>query len=354
MADEVLLCILIKALNEEKNISACLEAAIREASKLGGDVILVDSISSDRTVEIASTFAVKIVEFENIADRGCGAATQLGYQYAHGEFLYLIDGDMVLLPNFLSMAIEYLQNNPSAGGVGGLIIDLQENTPDDKRRANQYATIKKVISVDHLGGGALYRVSAIRSVGYIANRWLKACEEADLGFRLKCAGWNLIRLPVPAVTHRGHSESGLGMLQRIWCNRRMHAHGVFLRSALGRPWWWSTVRYVWFVYAAPVIYLAAFSVSLLLFHEGVNIVVALFLSTVISWFLVFMILSARKNSFTQATLSIVAWHLYPFAAAAGFFHKVNDPQEVIKSRVISDKGRGVCFQNRNIISNACD
>ncbi len=339
MADDMLVSILIKALNEEQKIAACLQATVREASKFGGEVILADSISSDRTVEIAGKFPVQVVQFENIDDRGCGAATQLGYQYARGEFLYLIDGDMVLLPDFLSVAIEYLQKNPSVGGVGGLIIDMQENTPDDKRRTNQYATIKKAILVDHLGGGGLYRASAIRSISYIANRWLKACEEADLGFRLKCAGWNLIRLPIPAVTHTGHSESGLDMLRRIWRNRRMHAHGVFLRSALGQPWCWATIRHVWFVYAAPVIYLAALPLSLLMFHVGVKIVAALFLSTVFSWILVFIILCARKRSFTQAALSIVAWHLYTFAAAVGMLNKVNNPREIIKSRVISDKSR---------------
>ena len=69
--------VLVKALDEEATIAACLEAAVREAAAVNGEVILVDSLSTDRTVAIAKRFPVRIVQFVDRDDRGCAAAVQL-------------------------------------------------------------------------------------------------------------------------------------------------------------------------------------------------------------------------------------------------------------------------------------
>ena len=46
--------VIIKALNEERRIEATVESALRAVATVGGEVILADSCSSDRTVELAS------------------------------------------------------------------------------------------------------------------------------------------------------------------------------------------------------------------------------------------------------------------------------------------------------------
>ena len=209
--------ILIKALNEEARIGDCLAAAVREARSINGEVILVDSLSTDRTVEIASRYPVRIVQFFRLEDCGCGAAVQLGYQFAKGDYIY----------------------------VSGKLVDTHIRTAADARRAQTVGNLSERTEVDHLGGGGLYRGEAIESVGYLAHRWLPALEEAELGFRLHAAGWRLVRLPDVAVLHTGHAESSREMLRRLWRNRRAHAGGMFLRSAFRKAWWWLTVRNQW-------------------------------------------------------------------------------------------------------------
>lgn len=323
------LSIIIKALNEECHIAACLDAAVPEAQALGGEVILVDSLSTDNTVAIANQYPIRIIQFERIEDRGCGAAVQLGYQYARGDFIYVLDADMELQTGFIAHALEYLEANPTVAGVGGLIIDTRKVTPEDKRRAEHYSSISDVVFVDHLGGGGLFRRNAITSVDYLANRWLKACEEADLGMRLLTAGWRLVRLPVSAVRHTGHNESGLEMMCRLWRNGRMAAHGIFLRSALGRPWWWASVRYAWFVFAAPTLYLMAIFFSWLQANVGVESYTALITSVSLLWSLVFLTLWKKKRDVVDALFAIAAWHFYTIAAVPGFFKKATDPHQHI-------------------------
>ena len=79
----------IKALNEEKAIGEALRHALAAVAPFGGKVVLADSGSTDRTVDIARAFPVEIVQLKNTAERCCGAAAQLAFQQADTEFLYL-------------------------------------------------------------------------------------------------------------------------------------------------------------------------------------------------------------------------------------------------------------------------
>jgi cellulose synthase/poly-beta-1,6-N-acetylglucosamine synthase-like glycosyltransferase len=67
-----LLSIIIKALNEERNIALGIESALAAVDGLDAEVILADSSSTDRTVEIARQYPIKIVTLNNREDRSCG------------------------------------------------------------------------------------------------------------------------------------------------------------------------------------------------------------------------------------------------------------------------------------------
>ena len=56
MTTRIGVSILVKALNEEDKIERCLASAVREAADVGGEVILVDSMSTDATVFEISAF----------------------------------------------------------------------------------------------------------------------------------------------------------------------------------------------------------------------------------------------------------------------------------------------------------
>src|SRR5262245_60437822 len=94
--------IIIKALNEEQHIGAAIESALTILESIDGEVILADSKSTDRTMEIARRYPIKIVQLNSSADRSWGAGAQLGFQYSSGRYLCLIDGDMRLHREFVT------------------------------------------------------------------------------------------------------------------------------------------------------------------------------------------------------------------------------------------------------------
>jgi GT2 family glycosyltransferase len=331
--------IIIKALNEEEHIEACLRSALAALQGFDGEVVLADSVSSDRTIEIARRFPIRIVQFASVADRGCGAGVQLGYQFARGRFIYVLDGDMQLDAAFLRRAHQYLNDHPDVAGVGGRLVDTQFNTLADNYRAREYAKLRPEQDVPGLGGGGLYRRSAIEQVGYLSNRWLSAYEEAELGMRLRAAGYRLVRLADAAVFHSGHNEDSLQMLLRLWRNRRIQAVGVLLRGALGQPWLADCVRQCRFVFAAPILYGAACLLALLAVLGGVPWPLALGGGVAAALGGAWLLQAWRKRNGREALMALLHWHLCFAGALRGFLRPVPDPAEPIAARIVADGER---------------
>lgn len=331
------LSILIKAFNEEALIANCLETALSEALKVGGEVILVDSLSTDRTVEIAKRYPIRIVQFSHKKDCGCASAVQLGYQYVQSEYVYVLDGDMALQPGFISVALNYLEANPDVAGVAGKLLDTSINTLADKRRVSEAKALQKISEVWELGGGGLYRRKAIESVGYLAHRWLPACEEAELGARLRAKGWRLIRFPDIAVLHTGHSESTPQMFYRLWRSRRFHAYGMYLRTAFGHPWWKLSVRQVWQVFAAPAFHFVAVILALVSASAGImTILPALIIAELLVWSGAIAVQAVRKKSISDGILSVCGWNLLALGALLGAIRSISDPTIAIEAKELTE------------------
>ena len=230
-----LLSVIVKCLNEERNIGGCLASIVAATAGYVPEIIVADAKSSDGTVAIAGGFPVRIVQFAHAADRNCGATAQLGWQFATGDRLLLIDGDMELEPGFLPAALRALDTEPSLAAVGGKLIELSEGMEFQERLRR--APSRPAEEVERITGCGLYRASAIRALGYFMDRNLHCYEERDLGGRLRAAGWRLQLLDVECVRHHGHTEEALRLILKRWRGRSLDGHGELLRAAWNSPRW---------------------------------------------------------------------------------------------------------------------
>jgi GT2 family glycosyltransferase len=82
------------------------------------------------------------------------------------------------------------------------------------------------------GAAVLLRTQALREVGGFEPRFFMYCEDVDLSWRLRCAGWRLRYLPQCAVVHRSYDYAGqvkpLAALQGAYAN-------LCLRQRFGTP-----------------------------------------------------------------------------------------------------------------------
>jgi len=331
--ENVQVSIIIKALNEQENIARCIESCLKETESLKAEIILVDSLSTDSTVEIAKKYPIKVVQFVNQADIGCGAAPQLGYQHSKGDFIYLIDGDMELCEGFLNKAIEFLQDNSKVAGVAGKLVDTRFSSREDERRAALYNKMTTVKNEKHLGGGGLYRKAAIESVGYFSHSGLNSREEFELGARLLSNSWLLKRLHVNSVMHTGHEEGNIQRLCRLWKNGRLYSSGGLLKTAFGKPWFNLCVMHLWYLFLPLLINLflllalvvssffvnVTFGSGLLLFGCG--------------WLFIFVVFSIKKKSAEESFNSLLTWNVGCTALVVSLFKKIEKPRLHIESKI---------------------
>lgn len=320
------LSVIIKCLNEENNIARCIESVLAATVGINTEIILVDSISTDRTIDIAKTYPIQIIQFRNKEDSSCGSAPQLGYQESTGDLIYLIDGDMEMAPGFLKSAIEHLLKNDAIAGVGGILNDTSVNTSESIRRHHYYSKIQAIAEVSSLGGGGLYRRTAIKDVGYFSHQSLKSCEEAELGVRLKHHGWKLIRLPIVSVYHTGHQETVVQSLIRLWKNGRLESHGLFIKSALHKKWLRSVILLEWFVIAPLLINTTLIFVCLATYTKSP--ILALF-TLPLGWIAIVIAMCLKKKSLKPPIVSILSWHILLLASIKGFLGKLKNPHTPI-------------------------
>ena len=108
--------LIIPAYNEEKYLGDCLKSVEPYAKDLF-EVIVVDNVCTDRTVEIARSFPfVKVV---NQPQKGLTWARQKGFEESGGEILAYIDADCHLGPNWLKEIIKEFNNNNKLVSLSG-------------------------------------------------------------------------------------------------------------------------------------------------------------------------------------------------------------------------------------------
>ncbi len=226
--------VIIKTLNEEKNIDRAIESSLGAVAPFGGEVVLADSCSTDRTIEIAKQFPVTIVQIKNPGERCCGAGPQLGYQYTNGAYVYILDGDMELNAQFLQRAIGILDAEPDIAGVGGYIHEMRVENLELRARIKRKRRIllNKPRQVECLNGGGLYRRAAIDDVGYLSDRNLHAFEEYDLGARLRVKGWRLVRLEDKAADHYSYAMNSPALFWHRIRSGRFLSPGELFRAAI--------------------------------------------------------------------------------------------------------------------------
>lgn len=326
--------IVIKALNEEKNICAAIESSLAAVERVGGEVILADSCSSDRTVELASKYPIRVVQFANAAERCCGAGPQLGYQHARGEYVYILDGDMSMVEGFLEEALTFLAQHPEVGGVSGKLVELNNESLEYRERALRNHSHLQPGEVDRLDGGGLYRRLAIEETGYFCDRNLHSYEEFDVAARLRSMGWKLYRLPIASVTHYGHDAPPYALLRRRWRSRYVCGLGELVGGSIGQPHFRLVLRglrelriycavLVWWAVLASVFFWPLPAATRLLAFAALAV-------------LPFAAMAVKKRSISRAVYSVVSWCFNAAGLVQGIARKRVPPRARIASVVLRE------------------
>lgn len=320
--------VLVKALNEERHIERCLRSAMAALSSVGGEVVLCDSGSNDRTVSIAAGLPVTILQLENFSERSCGIGVQMGLPQVKTPFLYILDGDMEIVPGFFESALSEMALDPSLAGVGGMVEELGGGNYEFEARkaANDGRNVGLQRSLDM---GGLYRTDCIRAIGYLTNRNLHSYEEKELGERLLACGHKLKRIAVPAVRHFGKTEGTAGLLLKRWRSRHLDGSGEWIRAAL------------WSRYLPQVLNYFRGQIVVILFWLSLLLTLVFELSA--HWWLSQLALSqgflllwfaGKRKSVQGALVGYVNINISAAALLRGLLRSQEDPKEPVRVKIL--------------------
>ena len=212
------LSVVVVTKNEAERIEDCLESVFQACRSVPAfEVILVDSDSSDRTVDLATEYDITVLRIpeEHVACAGTGR--YVGDRVASGEMVLHVDGDMTLTEVWLPRAIAYLEAHNDVAGVEGCLDQSSQS---------------EIREVDKLGGVMLYDADALAEAGGF-DPYLLGYEDVDVGFQLREAGYRLVCLPEVSASHR--EEGMITKPLRRWRQGYYIAPGQTIRKRARSP-----------------------------------------------------------------------------------------------------------------------
>jgi glycosyltransferase involved in cell wall biosynthesis len=229
------LSVVLIARDQEWNIPRLVESVLSETAALPDvEILLVDSASSDRTVELARRYPVHVVRLHAEQVLTAAAGRYVGYLRTKGELVLFLDGDMELCPRWLGPAMLEMQGDSRIAAIGGPWLDLAKDTrPSDSARREIQLVEQTSVDVRHLGGAGLYRRRVLEEVGAF-NPFLYSEEEPELCIRMRQAGYRVRRLGVPLAFHYTEPIDSIRTLRGRRQRNLYLGAGQCLRYHLGR------------------------------------------------------------------------------------------------------------------------
>ncbi|PSB30595.1 glycosyltransferase family 2 protein [Stenomitos frigidus] len=166
--------VIIPVYNVEKYISNTIQSVLDQTYQ-NFEVLIVDDVSSDKTVEICQNFNdPRIQVFCHKENRGPSGTSNTGIRHSKGEYIALLDGDDIWLPEKLEMHVQHLKE---CGGLGvsfspsDFIDDTGQSLGSRQKPKLKNILVSDLLLSNPLGNGsaAVYRREVFEAIKFQDN-----------------------------------------------------------------------------------------------------------------------------------------------------------------------------------------
>jgi len=227
--------IIIVCFNGREFLKDCL-SSLNSAAYSYGDfkIIVVDNASTDGSLEYVRKNFSNIVLIENSYNAGFVGGNNVGIRHALNEgfeYVYLLNQDTVVRPDFLERAIDTLKKDPQNGCVQSMLMLWP-----DKDKVNSWGNEIHYLGFAYSGGygeearcvdereiayasgaACLFSADALKSVGVFNEEFFMYHEDVDLGWRMWLFGFRVLVAPNSVVYHK--YEFSRSMKKYYWMER---------------------------------------------------------------------------------------------------------------------------------------
>ncbi len=219
---------IIVTFNSSPFIEGCLFSILEQIGNMAHEVIIIDNNSRDETCAIIKEQFPQAILLEHPFNAGFASANNIALQRAKGEFVLLINPDIVWRRGKLERAIQFLKQHPEVGALGcrltlgdgswqkshghfpALIRELKEALylprlfPRSRwmRGVFAYEDSSKPRPVDWVSGAFYlsYR-RLLDKAGFFDERYFMYYEDIDLSKRIRKKGKDIYYYPEVEMVH---------------------------------------------------------------------------------------------------------------------------------------------------------
>ncbi|OGE32051.1 hypothetical protein A2631_02950 [Candidatus Daviesbacteria bacterium RIFCSPHIGHO2_01_FULL_44_29] len=256
------LSIITVTYNNAQSLVGFIESVLTNAP-LDSELVIVDSSSTDETVDMLKKFGQKIVLILSSENIGFGKGSNLGFQRSTGEFVMFLNPDTKVSKTALADLLLFIENHPEVGIVAPALIQKDGNIQPSVRRLptlwgaiqEYYLGIKRsyeayvpennrpqeVESV--VGAGMMMRRETFAKLGGFSSKFFMYYEDLELCLRVRKLGLKVYYLPEVKIEHEVGGSFSEQKLQWLRESATMY-HGalsfalISLLLRLRKIAWW--------------------------------------------------------------------------------------------------------------------
>jgi len=208
--------IVIPVYNQIHYTYACLVSILEHTRDVSYEVIIADDVSTDAT-EHLSRYAEGLVICRNSSNQGFLRNCNNAARSARGTYIMFLNNDTQVTEGWLSSLVNLIRSDKTIGMVGSKLVypdgRLQEaggiiwsdgsgwnyGRLDDPQKP-EYNYVK---DVDYISGAAILLSNDLwKQIGGFDTRFAPAyCEDSDLAFEVRKAGYRVVYQPLSRVIH---------------------------------------------------------------------------------------------------------------------------------------------------------
>jgi len=221
--------VIIVSTNCRKLLLQTLESLYQHDHACEFETILVDNASSDGTIRDVERYFPEVQTLPLTQNIGFGAANNLGYARAKGDFLLFLNPDTIVLPNTIANMLPMLREHRKLGCVGPRHLNgdgsLQRSMNAFPTLYNDFLELSGLANFTciqrHLepnfpwfedhdrtrltgwvnGACMLFRREAFEDAGGFDESYFVYVEEVDLCHTLRLQGWDVLFTPDAEIIH---------------------------------------------------------------------------------------------------------------------------------------------------------
>lgn len=228
--EKPLVSIVIPAYNQFTYTYYCIKSIAENSGDVAYEVILADDCSNDLTTQIADVVKNLIIartEQNLLFLRNCNQAAK----YAKGKYILFLNNDTQVQKDWLRPLTDLCESDSTIGMTGSKLVyadgTLQEaggiiwkdgsgwnyGRNDDAMKP-EYNYVR---DVDYISGAAIMiRRSLWESLGGFDERFVPAyCEDSDLAFMVRKAGYRVVYQPASVVAHYEGKSNGTDLTSGV-------------------------------------------------------------------------------------------------------------------------------------------